>query len=52
MSNRTACDSRSSLLRDVAGLVLAAGLIFQLALVLGVWKYRQIMVADDHRAHP
>jgi preprotein translocase subunit SecG len=30
----------------------AAGLIFLLALVLGVWKYRQIMVADDHRAHP
>jgi hypothetical protein len=32
--------------------LLAAGLIFMLALVLGVWKYRQIMVADDHRAHP
>jgi len=32
--------------------LLAAGLIFLLALVLGVWKYRQIMVADDHRAHP
>jgi len=30
----------------------AAGLIFLLALVLGVWKYRQIMVTDDHRAHP
>jgi hypothetical protein len=23
-----------------------------LALVLGVWKYRQIMAAPDHRAHP
>jgi hypothetical protein len=23
-----------------------------LALVLGVWKYRQIMTSDDHRAHP
>jgi hypothetical protein len=22
------------------------------ALVLGVWKYRQIMTSDDHRAHP
>jgi hypothetical protein len=22
------------------------------ALVLGVWKYRQIMAAPDHRAHP
>ena len=32
--------------------LLAAGLIFLLALVLGVWKYRQIMVAPDHRAHP
>jgi len=32
--------------------LLAAGLIFLLALVLGVWKYRQIMMADDHRAHP
>ncbi len=32
--------------------LLAAGLIFLLALVLGVWKYRQIMTADDHRAHP
>jgi preprotein translocase subunit SecG len=32
--------------------LLAAGLIFLLALVLGVWKYRQITVSDDHRAHP
>ncbi|MFZ1176624.1 MAG: hypothetical protein WAO15_10245 [Mycobacterium sp.] len=32
--------------------LLAAGLIFVLALVLGVWKYRQIMASDDHRAHP
>jgi hypothetical protein len=32
--------------------LLAAGLIFLLALVLGVWKYRQIMVTDEHRAHP
>jgi hypothetical protein len=32
--------------------LLAAGLIFLLALVLGVWKYRQIMVAPDRRAHP
>ena len=27
-------------------------MIFLLALVLGVWKYRQIMAAPDHRAHP
>jgi preprotein translocase subunit SecG len=32
--------------------LVAAGLIFLLALALGVWKYRQIMVAVDHRAHP
>ena len=32
--------------------LLAAGLIFLLALALGVWKYRQIAVSDDHRAHP
>jgi hypothetical protein len=32
--------------------LLAAGLIFLLALVLGVWKYRQITTSDDHRAHP
>lgn len=32
--------------------LLAAGLIFLLALGLGVWKYRQIMVSDDHHAHP
>lgn len=32
--------------------LLAAGLIFLLALALGVWKYRQIMVSDDHLAHP
>jgi hypothetical protein len=32
--------------------LLAAGLIFVLALGLGVWKHRQIMTADDHRAHP
>jgi hypothetical protein len=37
---------------DTKVTLLAAGLIFLLALVLGVWKYRQIMVAADHRAHP
>lgn len=36
---------------DTKVTLLAAGLIFLLALVLGVWKYRQIMVAEDHRAH-
>ncbi|OBJ52037.1 hypothetical protein [Mycobacterium sp. 1423905.2] len=32
--------------------LLATGLIFLLALALGVWKYRQIMTSVDHRAHP
>jgi hypothetical protein len=32
--------------------LLAAGLIFLLALGLGVWKYRQMMVTGEHRAHP
>jgi len=31
---------------DTKIILLAAGLIFLLALVLGVWKYRQIMAAD------
>lgn len=30
----------------------AAGLTFLLALVLGVWKYRQMATSPDHRAHP
>ena len=37
---------------DVKTTLLAAGLIFLLALVLGVWKYRQMLIADDHLAHP
>jgi hypothetical protein len=30
----------------------AAGLIFLLALVLGIWKYRQMATSPDHLAHP
>jgi phosphatidylglycerophosphate synthase len=37
---------------DTAITLLAAGLIFLLAFVLGVWKYRQIMASGDHSAHP
>jgi preprotein translocase subunit SecG len=44
-------DAGGGLRYDVKITLLAAGLIFLLALVLGVWKYRQIMVAEDHRAH-
>ncbi|MDZ4234468.1 MAG: hypothetical protein U1C73_12110 [Dietzia sp.] len=32
--------------------LLAAGLIFLLALGLGVWKYRQMATSADHLAHP
>jgi len=32
--------------------LFAAGLIFLLALVLGVWKYRQMATSPDHLAHP
>jgi hypothetical protein len=47
---RAAC--RDALRYDVRITLLAAGLIFLLALVLGVWKYRQMLVSQDHRAHP
>lgn len=32
--------------------LLAAGLIFLMALVLGIWKYRQMATSPDHLAHP
>ncbi|MGV0837648.1 hypothetical protein [Mycolicibacterium thermoresistibile] len=32
--------------------LLAAGLIFLLALILGVWKYRQMATSENHLAHP
>jgi hypothetical protein len=32
--------------------LLAAGLIFLLSLGLGVWKYRQMAVSENHLAHP
>ncbi len=32
--------------------LLAAGLIFLWALLLGVWKYRQMATSDNHLAHP
>ena len=32
--------------------LLAAGLIFLLALALGVWKYRQMATSARHVAHP
>ncbi|BBX85195.1 hypothetical protein [Mycolicibacterium aubagnense] len=32
--------------------LFAAGLIFLLALILGIWKYRQMATGPDHLAHP
>jgi hypothetical protein len=37
---------------DTKAVLLAAGLIFIGALLLGTWKYRQIAASEDHRAHP
>lgn len=37
---------------DTVITLLAAGLIFLLALVLGVWKYRQMATSENHLAHP
>lgn len=37
---------------DTAVTILIAGLIFVLALALGIWKYRQMTTSPDHLAHP
>ncbi|MBB5781816.1 hypothetical protein [Nonomuraea jabiensis] len=37
---------------DTAIVLLVAGLIFLVALVLGVWKYRQMIRSEEHLAHP
>ncbi|BBX28687.1 hypothetical protein [Mycolicibacterium alvei] len=37
---------------DTVITLLSAGLIFLLALVLGVWKYRQMATSENHLAHP
>jgi heme/copper-type cytochrome/quinol oxidase subunit 2 len=37
---------------DTVITLLAAGLIFLLALGLGVWKYQQMATSDNHLAHP
>lgn len=37
---------------DTIVTLLAAGLIFLLALILGVWKYQQMATAPNHLAHP
>jgi hypothetical protein len=37
---------------DTVVTIFAGGLIFLLALVLGIWKYRQMATAENHLAHP
>jgi hypothetical protein len=37
---------------DTKAVLLAAALMFLFALLLGVWKYRQMATADDGLAHP
>jgi hypothetical protein len=51
----TATENAASVIEigsDTKAVLLAAGLIFILALVLGIWKYRQIATSADGRAHP
>ena len=44
--------ARMTLGGDTKATLLAAGLIFLLALGLGIWKYRQIATSPDAQAHP
>ena len=37
---------------DTKAVLLAAGVMFLTALVLGVWKYRQMATSETHLAHP
>jgi hypothetical protein len=37
---------------DTKAVLLAAGLMFLIALLLGVWKYRQMASSENHLAHP
>ncbi len=37
---------------DTNAVLLASGLMFLWALSLGVWKYRQMALSEDHLAHP
>lgn len=43
---------RQHLSNPTLATLLAAGLIFLLALALGIWKYRQMATSPDHLAHP
>lgn len=37
---------------DTKAVLLAAGAMFMIALLLGVWKYRQMATSETHLAHP
>ena len=37
---------------DTKAVLLAASAMFLWALLLGVWKYRQIVLSEQHAAHP
>ena len=37
---------------DTKAVLLGAGVMFLLALLLGVWKYRQMATSETHLAHP
>jgi TRAP-type C4-dicarboxylate transport system permease small subunit len=37
---------------DTEAVLLAAGVMFLAALLLGVWKYAQMAHSEDHLAHP
>jgi hypothetical protein len=37
---------------DTKAVLLGAGAMFLIALLLGVWKYRQMATSDTHLAHP
>ena len=37
---------------DTKAVLLAAGVMFLIALFLGVWKYRQMATSETHLAHP
>lgn len=41
----------TGLATDTKAVLLAAGAMFLWALLMGVWKYRQMARSDDHTAH-
>lgn len=41
-----------TLVGDTRAILLASGVMFLWALLLGVWKYQQMALAENHLAHP